>query len=341
MREELEALVRDQFEGTLDAAGRERLATELERDPQARAEFADQLQIHHRLDAALRIDRPSLAGPVVREIRLLGDSAPFSQGVVDRLKRDARGTFRRRAWEALAAGLVLAVLGFLLFKEKGGAPAAPRAGGDALFVAGRLPLEPGDAAVKARLEALGFRVTAKTAQDVESTDAAGKAVVAISSTTLARDVLTVSGELTVKFRETAVPVVTWEPRLFYDLGMIAGAVHQKDWAATRGQERIAIANPAHPLAAGLSGSVRAVSSPAQFSWGRARADALTVATLEGDPSRAAIFAYERGAVMPGLVAPARRAGLFLFDTTSLSLTPEGWALFDAALLWCADPRRSP
>ncbi len=339
MREELEALVRDHLDGSLDDAGRERLARELERDPQALAEFADQLQIHHRLGAALGREGPSLVEPVLREVRLLGDSDRFSQGVVGRLKK--QGVVRRRLWESLAAGAVLAILGFLLFKGQDPTPAANPGSRDALLVVGRLPLDPGDARIRERLESLNFRVATKTAQEVESADAAGKAFVALSSTALARDVLTVSGELTVKFRDSAVPVLTWEPRLFYDLGMIPGSTHQKDWAAARQQTHLAIANPGHPLAAGLAGRVRASSDPVQYSWGRVRGDALKIATLADDPARAAIFAYDRGAAMPGLHAPAPRVGLFLFDTTSLSLTPEGWALFDAAVLWCSDPRRSP
>jgi hypothetical protein len=67
-----------------------------------------------------------------------------------------------------------------------------------------------------------------------------------------------------------------------------------------------------------------------------RPDALKIASLEGSPEKAALFGYDRGASMPGLVAPARRVGLFLFDTTSLQLTPEGWALFDAAVRWCGE-----
>lgn len=338
MREELEALVRDHLDGSLDDAGRERLARELELDPRALAEFADQLQIHHRLGASLGAEGPSLVDPVLRELRLAGDSDRFSQGVVGRLKQ---GAVRRRLWESLAAGAVLAILGFLLFKGQGPTPAAHAAARDALLVVGQLPLAPGDARIRERLESLNFRVAAKTAQEVASADAAGKAFVALSSTALARDVLTVSGELTVKFRDSAVPVLTWEPRLFYDLGMIPGSVHQKDWAAARAQTHLAVATPSHPLAAGLAGRVRASSDPVQYSWGRVREDALKIATLADDPARAAIFAYDRGAAMPGLVAPAPRVGLFLFDTTSLSLTPEGWALFDAAVLWCSDSRRSP
>jgi hypothetical protein len=93
----------------------------------------------------------------------------------------------------------------------------------------------------------------------------------------------------------------------------------------------------HPLAAGLSGTLRVAKGPDRCSWGRAREDAIRIAAVEGDAARAAIFGYEQGAAMPGLVAPARRLSFFLFDHTAPSLTPEGWALFDAAVRWCAGP----
>ena len=98
---------------------------------------------------------------------------------------------------------------------------------------------------------------------------------------------------------------------------------------------LSIVRPDHPLAAGLSGTVRVAAAPDRCSWGRARADAVKIAIVEGDDARAAIFAYDRGSAMPGGIAPARRLSLFLFDHTAGTLTPEGWALFDAGVEWSA------
>ena len=58
-----------------------------------------------------------------------------------------------------------------------------------------------------------------------------------------------------------------------------------------------------------------------------------VASLPGQINQAAIFCYETGARMAALNAPARRVGFFLTETSASELTPEGWALFDAALTW--------
>src|SRR5262245_60386927 len=113
MREELEALVADYLDDSIDAAGRERLARELEKDPAARAEFADQLEIHHRLGVTLESSNPEFVDAVVREVKLLGDADRFSQGVVRQIKQ---ATSRRRIWEMAAAALFLAIAGYALFR---------------------------------------------------------------------------------------------------------------------------------------------------------------------------------------------------------------------------------
>jgi hypothetical protein len=73
-----------------------------------------------------------------------------------------------------------------------------------------------------------------------------------------------------------------------------------------------------------------------MSFGTPGPQAAWVATVPGNPTRAVVFAYERGMAMPGLAAaPARRVGFFLYDRTPPQLTDAGWATFDAALLWAA------
>jgi hypothetical protein len=62
-----------------------------------------------------------------------------------------------------------------------------------------------------------------------------------------------------------------------------------------------------------------------------------VATLEGSHSPATIFAFEQGDALVNTMAPARRVGLFLFDSNAEILTPQGWSLFDAAVRWAGAP----
>ena len=68
-------------------------------------------------------------------------------------------------------------------------------------------------------------------------------------------------------------------------------------------------------------------------WGVPGENAIAIAGLSNDPHKCTIFAYDAGVEMPGLVAPEKRVGLFLFRDTAESFTPEGWALFDAAVDW--------
>lgn len=321
MSDDLERLCGDYLDGTLDAAGERELEALVERDPAA---FTDQLQVHQRLARALG-EAPSLAPAVVRELRFEQDAPRFAQGVVARLKGGRRLALGS---SIAAAACVLAVTGWFV---AGPAAAKP----EVLLVVGRLPLESGDAAVRGRLEKLGLGVEVKDAATAREADAAGRRLVALSSTALAEDLFDVPAELRTRFRSVGVPVLVWEPRLFHDLGMTAGGAHGVDWAASPQRRRISILDAAHPLAAGLSGAVEVVAQPERLSWGRVGPGAVRIATLEGEPGKTALFGYEKGAPMDGgFTAPARRVGFFLFDTTALHLSEDGGRLFDAAVRWC-------
>ncbi|HEX7898363.1 MAG TPA: hypothetical protein VF950_11430 [Planctomycetota bacterium] len=282
------------------------------------AALADQLQVDQRLRVLLKED-VDLSPAVLREIRFELEGSDFAGRVVGRLKP------RSLRWVPLAAAVGLfAFIGWLIYDPL---PAGPS--GRALLVVGRLPLEAGDRAVKERLEKLGFGVVPKLAADAR--EAPDWALVAVSSTVLAEDLMEVAAQIRTRFRGIAVPVLVWEPRLYDEFDMIAGSVYGQDWG-TRPTGRVRIDVPGHPLAAGLSGTVDV--GPAPLSFGRA---AGAVATIDGDPDRAALFAYEAGAPMPGgSKAPARRVGIFLFNATAAGLTDAGGRLFDAAVRWCVN-----
>lgn len=117
-----------------------------------------------------------------------------------------------------------------------------------------------------------------------------------------------------------MPVVTGEGGLFSNMGMTGST--NKDLGTVSRQTQVTISNPAHPLAAGLSGNVT-VTASGTLTWGKPGAAAATVGIVVGDPTKTVIFGYEGGATMVGLNAPARRVGLYLFDTTALSFTVNG------------------
>src|SRR6185369_5848661 len=77
-------------------------------------------------------------------------------------------------------------------------------------------------------------------------------------------------------------------------------------------------------------------------WGKPASSAETVATILGNATQVAIFAYQTGVTMAAsTVAPARRVGWFASAAVMSqfgALTPQnGWTLFDAALKWATRP----
>ena len=130
----------------------------------------------------------------------------------------------------------------------------------ALLVAGSTTLTAADTAVRSRLQAGGHTVVVRSGTGATTADAAGKALVLVSSTVT-------SGNVDTKFRAVVNPVLTWESSLFDDLGM-TGTASGTDFGTLTSQTDLDIVTAAHPLAAGLSGRVVAVSSPQAFSWGR-------------------------------------------------------------------------
>ncbi len=86
--------------------------------------------------------------------------------------------------------------------------------GDVLFVVGCTPLDRGDAAMRARIEANGLSVVVKRDGAVRAADADGKKLIVVSSSVAPR----VMGA---SFRTTAVPLLTWDPALIEEYGMVA------------------------------------------------------------------------------------------------------------------------
>src|SRR5688500_3064103 len=85
--------------------------------------------------------------------------------------------------------------------------------------------------------------------------------------------------------------------------------------STGNLQRVDILQSGHPLAAGLSGTVQVTTSPQTMSWGVSDVNptnAIVVAQVAGDPTKWAIFAYEKGdTLLDGATpAPEQRVGLF-------------------------------
>ena len=142
-----------------------------------------------------------------------------------------------------------------------------------------------------------------------------------------------------KYRQVPVALLTFENDLLGELGM-TGLKNGRDTGTDDNQRFLWMVNAPHPLSAGLAAGLQNVLADEnlKMNWGKPGLGAITIATLRGEPDKAAIFAYEKGATMNGeSLAPARRVSFFLWQDTFEQLRPEGVALFRAAVLWAVTP----
>jgi hypothetical protein len=152
-------------------------------------------------------------------------------------------------------------------------------------------------------------------------------LVVISSTVSSKDVLP-------GWRTLPVPLVTWENDLLDDLAM-SGKRHDVDFGETDKERYLWMVNAPHPVSAGLpAGTINVYGKQAAMSWGKPGLGAAIIATVYGQPDKAAIFAYERGATMDyEMLAPARRVMFFMSNDSFTNLSSSGQRLFDAAIDW--------
>ncbi len=183
-----------------------------------------------------------------------------------------------------------------------------------------------DQRIAAHLDARGYAVQLVD-QDYRPELARDASLIVISSTVSSKDVLR-------GWRTLPVPLVTWENDLLDDLGM-SGKRHDFDFGETEKERYLWLVNAPHPIAAGLpAGVVNVYGKQAAMSWGRPGLGASIIASVYGQPEKAAIFAYETGATMDyETLAPARRVMFFMSNDSFANLSQSGQQLFDAAIDW--------
>src|SRR5207249_1989005 len=118
-----------------------------------------------------------------------------------------------------------------------------------------------------------------------------------------------------------------------------------DAGATTADTQLIITDPNSPLAAGKTGTITVCTTADAFRWGNpsgATSGAIRVAGIVNTEHEYGIFAYDTGATMEGITAPARRVGFFLGDyPASSSLTQDGIDLFMAAATWASHGTVAP
>ena len=187
-------------------------------------------------------------------------------------------------------------------------------------------LRPSDAKIKMRLEGRGFTVKMGDDDDPDASKAMGTDLVIITDT--------VGTQVGAKYTMVNVPLISADPGLFDDLKMTGNATGDH---GTANVTQIVITDMAHPLAAGIMGSVTVAGGAQPANWGNPSAAAQKVATIPNQTNQIAIFGYPSGAMMNGLTAPAKRVGFFAAETMANTMNDNGWKLFDAAVDWALTP----
>jgi hypothetical protein len=220
-----------------------------------------------------------------------------------------------------------------------------------------------DTLIKDYLGTRGATVTVANAGQALAA-AAGKDLVIISSTVNAR-------ELDGKLADLPVPVATWNAYAYPLLNMTGEKLHE-DFSVVREKpfhnenhadyyaHATSSTNPillAARIPQGMFAPLLFSGGVTDPSWGKPARGADVAVSFEGDYNKAAVFSYEKGALMiRDAVAPARRVGLFLGDNSWSILSDaqgpaahdpkefawfSGRRLFDAALGWAASPPPQP
>lgn len=189
-----------------------------------------------------------------------------------------------------------------------------------------------DEAAAAHLRERGYRVRIED-QRFDPAAAAGVDLVIISSTVSGKDV-------PAGWRQSPVPLLTWENDLLDDLAM-TGKRHDVDFGTETKERYLWLVNAPQPMSAGLPAGVANVYvKQAGMNWGKPGLGATLIASVYGQPEKAAIFGYEKGATMDyETLAPARRVMFFLDNDTFGNLSPTGLRLFDAAVDWAVGAGR--
>ena len=130
-------------------------------------------------------------------------------------------------------------------------------------------------------------------------------------------------------------MLAFEPWVYDNLGMtdsVAGTDYGR--AANKTQMRVV---GTHALTAGLSGVVTIGNTAASLSWGKPGGNAVVAAHLNGNATRATIFAYRAGDLLAnGTAAPARRVAVHPNTGATDVWNANGRRLFDAAVQWARD-----
>jgi hypothetical protein len=204
----------------------------------------------------------------------------------------------------------------------------PMTGGKALLVTGTIPLVGTDVKFEEALKARGLEVEIIQEKDATPMNAQGKRLVMLSYG------MSSPAFKAEPFTDVPVPIIITEQNLLPRLKM--SSAH----GFTGKMSKLTFVSD-HELAAGFPKGDLEVYAPAQeFFWGTPSPAGIRIAHLVGQPDKVTYFAYEKGAMMDGAVAPAKRVQFFHATHSpdpidkNLYLNANGLKLLGAAIDWC-------
>jgi PelA/Pel-15E family pectate lyase len=184
---------------------------------------------------------------------------------------------------------------------------------------------PADEKTMAHLKSLGYSVTFKKDNEVTTEDALAYDVVFVGESSG-------SSYIGKKFMNSPVPVVYAEPYALDDIHLSDAS--SGTFGSYENQDSLTIKDGNHPLSAGLSGTVKVYNQAGKVNFGKPSQEAIIIATAADDPTKATIFAYEKGAKnVNGDPVPARQVATFLFAGQEEHMTEAGWNLVDESVKW--------
>jgi hypothetical protein len=204
----------------------------------------------------------------------------------------------------------------------------PMMGGKALLVTGTIPIVGTDVKFEEAFKARGLEVEIVQEREATPMHAQGKRVIMLSYG------MTSTAFKAEAFVDVPVPIIVTEQNLLPRLKM--SSAH----GFTGKMTKLTFVSD-HELAAGFPKGDLDVYAPAQeFFWGTPSAGGIRIAHLVGQPEKVTYFAYEKGAMMDGAMAPAKRVQFFHASHSpdpidkNLYLNANGLKLLGAAIDWC-------
>lgn len=184
-----------------------------------------------------------------------------------------------------------------------------------------------DEPLQDHLEGLGYVITRIVDNVATAADADGYCAVLLSA-------VSDSSDIESEFYAVDVPVIVWEFALFDNMGF---AVSTGEYDLDDGATQIEIVDAAHPLAAGLSGTVTLYEGTGRVNWASAQ-NAAVVGVRTDDGTHASLFAYEEGDTLAdGNIAAAKRVGLPFCNAEMGTLQGEALDILAAAVDWATAP----